>query len=94
MGCTVDCVGELGRELAEDEVLAPGLDETEHRSIPEAGCAPDAEDDLISGRQGEHLVESSANGSHDRPDAILTMARAHVRGTGDPEFEEALRPDL
>ncbi len=48
VGSGGDGVGELRGELAEAQVLAAGLDETEGGGIPERGRAAVAEEDLVA----------------------------------------------
>ena len=58
---------ELGRELAEAEVLAPPIDEPERGGVPEGGGPAVAEQHLVAVGQGEELGQAVA----ERPDLEL-----------------------
>ena len=72
-------VGELAGELAEHEVLAALLDETERRHVPEHGRAAVAEHDLPAVGQGEQLGEAAADVADEAFDRRLAMRRADDR---------------
>jgi aspartate aminotransferase len=64
LGSRAGRLGELGGELAEDEVLAAALDEAEAGDVPERGGAPVAEHDLPARGQREQLGELVAQRAH------------------------------
>ncbi len=58
--CGRDCLGELGGELAEGEVLAALLDQSERGRVPERGGAAVGEQHLIAVGQVEQLGQPGA----------------------------------
>ena len=67
-------VGELAGELAEDEVLAAGLDQPEGGDVPERGRAAVAEHDLPSVGEGEQLAQPGAHLADDVAHRCLPVA--------------------
>ena len=70
--------GELRGELAAHEVLAPGLDESEARGVPERGGAAVAEEDLVAVGESEQFGDPGAYPADDRLHRRLAVAGAQV----------------
>src|SRR5205807_8891168 len=66
---------ELGRELAEAQVLAAPLDQPEDGRVPEHRCAADAEEHLVAVGELEQVGDSRAYAPDDRLHALATVAR-------------------
>jgi hypothetical protein len=86
--------GELGGELAEREVLAPPLDQSERGAVPEARASAVPEQDLITVRQREEGREPAADATDDRAHARLAVRRAEVPTTGCRKMRDGLLPNL
>ena len=70
--------GELGRELAEGQVLAAPLDQAEGGDVPEARRAAVAEHDLVAVGEREQLAQPGAQPAHHRPHRGLAVAGPEV----------------
>ena len=86
--------GELGRELAEGQVLAPALDEAEGGGVPEAGGAPVAEHHLVAVGQGEQRGQPGPQAAHHRLDRLLAVAGPEVGARGGGQGLHGLGADL
>ncbi len=85
---------ELAAELAEHQVLAAILDETEGRGIPEGRRAAVAGDDLVAVRGAEELAELRAHLPDEVLHRCLTMRGAEQRRAGTGERLELLAAHL
>jgi hypothetical protein len=85
---------ELGRELAEAQVLAAPLDQPEHGRVPEHRRAAHAEDDFVRVGEAEQLCDAGADAPHDRLHASTPVARAEVRRGGCRESSDGVVADL
>ena len=86
--------GELGRELAEAEVLALALDEAEGGGVPEAGGAAVAEHHLVAVGQREQLGQALPQAAHHRLDRLLAVAGAEVAAGRGGQGLDGLGADL
>jgi hypothetical protein len=86
--------GELGRELAEHQVLAAPLDQRERGQVPEQGGAAVAEGDLVAVGQVEQLGQPGPDAAHHRPHRGLAVAGAEEGGGGRGQGGHRLLADL
>ena len=73
---------ELRGELADHQVRALPLDETEDCGIPEQRRAAVADQHLVVVGEREQLGQTAPDPVHDRADAVLAVARAEKAGRG------------
>ncbi len=92
--CGGDRGGELGGELAEDEVLAALLDEPERRRVPERGGAAVAEQHLVAVGQVEQLGQPVAQRGDHEARRGLAVARAQVVAAVGGQRGDGLGPNL
>ena len=85
---------ELGRELAEGEVLGALADQAERRDVPERGRAAVAEDDLVALGQAEQLGQALADGADEVLDRRLAVGGAEHGAAEGGEVVDLLGADL
>ena len=87
-------VGELGRELAEHEVLAAPLDQAERGDVPEHRRAPVAEHDLPARRQAEQVGQPGPDRADEPLHGLLAVGRPEDGPAGGEQVVELLGAHL
>ena len=85
---------ELGRELAEAEMLAAPVDQPEDRRVPEHRRSAHAEEHLVAVGELEQVGDTDADAPHDRLHALAPVARAEVRRRRRRQRGDGLVADL